>query len=128
MNSAISNGFCSFPCGQVKQNENFRIIAGANTIGNGGTVQYVGRNPLDGATKARFKFVEFPIDENLEIELSPVKEFAKKVQELRAKADKLGIKAIITPRDSRDGGIMIKVQKFCHLLGCVAFTTSGRTV
>ncbi len=107
MNSAISNRFCSFPCGQVKQHDNFRIIAGANTIGNGGNIQYVGRNPLDGATKARFKFVEFPIDENLELEISPNKDFCKKVQVLRAKASKLGIKAIITPRDSRDGGTMI---------------------
>lgn len=108
LNSAISNGFCSFPCGQVQQHENFKIIAGANTIGNGGNVQYVGRNPLDGATKARFTFVEFPYDEKLEIELSPVKEFCKKVQALRAKANKLGIKAIITPRDSIRGGQMIQ--------------------
>jgi len=49
----------------------------------------------------------FPIDEKLELEISPNKDFCKKVQLLRAKASKLGIKAIITPRDSRDGGIMI---------------------
>lgn len=107
MNSAISNGFCSFPCGQVRAHSDFRLIAGANTIGNGGTIQFVGRNPLDGATKARFKFVEFPIDEALELEISPNKDFCKKVQGLRAKALKLGINAIITPRDSRDGGTMI---------------------
>jgi len=106
LNSALSNGFMTFGSETVKKHVDFICIAGANTIGNGGNIQYVGRNPIDGASKNRFKYLYWGYDEALEYKLNPAPS-TKKVQELRKKADKLGIKAIISPRDSADIFTMI---------------------
>lgn len=54
-NAAIANGYCIFPCGMKEAHPNFRVVATANTFGNGADLQYVGRNQLDGATLDRFK-------------------------------------------------------------------------
>ena len=54
INTAISNGFVDFPDAQVKVHKDFRLIATANTFGNGANAQYVGRNKLDLATANRF--------------------------------------------------------------------------
>lgn len=58
INSALSNGFASFPDGQVTQHKDFRFIATANTIGKGTGTRYVGRNQLDGALLDRFVVIE----------------------------------------------------------------------
>lgn len=54
INTAISNGFVDFPDAQVQVHKDFRLIATANTFGNGANAQYVGRNKLDLATANRF--------------------------------------------------------------------------
>lgn len=107
LNAALSNGVCQFPGELVKRNPDFICIAGANTIGTGGNLTYSGRNRLDGAGIDRFKFLQWSYDEKMELEFSPVPEFTKKVQALRAKASKLGISCIVSPRTSIDGGKMI---------------------
>jgi hypothetical protein len=43
------------------------------------------------------------------LKIAPVKDFTKKVQEIRAKAVKLGSTAIISPRASIDGGDLINL-------------------
>ncbi len=53
INSALSNGICSFPDKQVKAHKDFHFIATANTYGKGESVKYVGRNRLDAATLAQ---------------------------------------------------------------------------
>jgi len=109
LNAALSNKKMFFAGELVEMHPDFRLIAGANTKGSGATSQFSGRNPIDGATKDRFIFVYFGYDEELELKLSPVKDFTKKVQELRAKAVKLGSTAIISPRASIDGGDLINL-------------------
>jgi len=66
LNAALANGFMAFPDGMVKRHDGFIAIAAGNTYGNGATAQYVGRNPIDGATKDRFVFMDILIDENIE--------------------------------------------------------------
>jgi hypothetical protein len=44
----------SFACGMVEKHENFHCITAANTCGNGATLEFIGRNAIDGATMNRF--------------------------------------------------------------------------
>ena len=49
------NGFAMFGDGKLhRQHEDFRVILNMNTQGDGASMAYSGRNPLDGATIARF--------------------------------------------------------------------------
>jgi len=117
LNSAIGNGFCTFPDGEVAKHKSFRVVATANTTGAGGSIQYLGRNRIDAATKDRFAFLEIPIDTSLEKSLidipcepvvfpindSPSKGFSMdkfyawvvKCRELIAAQ---GLEALVTPR------------------------------
>jgi hypothetical protein len=65
INSALANGSCAFACGMVEKHENFRIVATANTYGNGATLEFIGRNAIDGATLDRFTVIDWNIDEIL---------------------------------------------------------------
>jgi midasin (ATPase involved in ribosome maturation) len=70
LNSAISNGFIETPDGVMLQKHgNFRLVATANTFGNGANTKFVGRNKLDFATKNRFVRILMTIDEDLELSL-----------------------------------------------------------
>jgi midasin (ATPase involved in ribosome maturation) len=62
LNSALSNGFMAFPDGMVQKHPEFIAVAAGNTYGNGATAEYVGRNPIDGATLDRFAFLNVDID------------------------------------------------------------------
>lgn len=67
-NAALANGYSNFPDRQepVYRNVNFRMVATANTFGNGADRVYVGRNELDAASLDRFAFVTVDYDLNLE--------------------------------------------------------------
>lgn len=69
INSALSNGICSFANGMQQKHQDFRVVATANTIGNGATAQYVGRNAIDKATLDRFVMVPYEYDPALELML-----------------------------------------------------------
>lgn len=81
LNSALANGYCSFPDKMVKKHADFICIAAANTFGTGANREYVGRNQLDAATLNRFVQFEINYDENLETVIyGPI---AAKVQKIR---------------------------------------------
>ena len=105
--STLAKEKCSFPCGMVEKHPDFICIAAANTIGTGGNIKYVGRNPIDKATLDRFIFIHFEIDENIEKKLS-IESFTLKVQELRRKAELKGMNVIISPRASINGSKLIE--------------------
>lgn len=67
INSALSNGICSFANGMQEKHVDFKVVATANTIGNGATAQYVGRNAIDKATLDRFVMVPYGYDPALEL-------------------------------------------------------------
>jgi cobaltochelatase CobS len=110
LNAALANGLCCFASGMVQKHKDFICIAAANTIGTGGNIQYVGRNRIDAATLDRFIMIDFKIDEVLEMNISPNKEFTKIVQELRKKASRKGMSIIISPRASINGGKLINAN------------------
>ncbi|HYF97199.1 MAG TPA: AAA family ATPase [Patescibacteria group bacterium] len=66
INFALSNEQATFPDTTIELHKKARFVAAANTIGRGATAQYVGRAPIDAATRDRFAFIPWDIDEQLE--------------------------------------------------------------
>lgn len=67
-NSALANGYATFPDRKepILRSSNFRMVATANTFGNGADRVYIGRNELDAATLDRFATIDVDYDLNLE--------------------------------------------------------------
>lgn len=115
MNTALANGHCAFPDGIGVKHPDFYAIATANTIGNGATEQFVGRNALDKATLDRFVKVRVDIDEDIEemavmAEISDIalgKEWLTKVREWRKNVADLKLNVIISPRGAINGAVAL---------------------
>lgn len=99
-NSATANGWCDFPDGKVRRHADCVIIAAGNTYGGGGTAHFTGRMKQDGAFLDRFGFISWAIDEALESELCPDREWCAYVQAVRARVLKQGLQQLVTPRAS----------------------------
>lgn len=110
INAALSNGVTAFPDTMIKRHKDFVFIASANTFGTGMNRQYVGRNQLDAATLDRFTVVEWNIDNVLEEKLS-VGDHGKKwfeaVKAARYFIQKHSIRALITPRATEKGSLLL---------------------
>lgn len=120
LNSALANGFMAFPDGMVKRHPEFVAIAAGNTFGNGATAEYVGRNPIDAATKDRFAV--FGIDYDLDIEQAMLDSvglptevangWLKAVRKARANVESYGLKVVVSPRATLNGARLIKSGSF----------------
>lgn len=115
LNAALANGTMAFPDGMVSKHANCYIIAAANTFGTGADSQYVGRMQLDGAFMNRFRKVPMPIDEHMEETLmlsyganeADARAHLARVRQIRAKAEELKIKVVISPRNAIDGAKLL---------------------
>lgn len=112
LNSALSNGFMSFPDGMVARHKDFVLVATANTFGNGATADYVGRNPIDKAFLDRFTFIEVNIDLKVEeamlasvvgLHSSVSDRWLETVRKCRANAETYGLKVVVSPRATVKG-------------------------
>ena len=65
LNSAIANGYASFPIGMVQRHQDFRIVYTSNTNLRGGTAAYQ-RQPLDMSIIDRLIMLSWNIDTELE--------------------------------------------------------------
>jgi len=129
MNASLANGYTEFPDTRIMHHANTRFVAAANTIGKGADAQYVGRNPLDAATRDRFAFLQWDIDDRLEEALvlgKPVtaaapfhiqqggvptaKEWLDTVRGYREAAARLRIAHLITPRAAIYGARLTQVD------------------
>ena len=89
INSALANGHISIPQRfenpTVKRGEGVIIIATANTLGKGGDLLYVAREPLDESTVDRFRAGRILVSYDAKFEQANVHEtllsFARKVRE-----------------------------------------------
>ena len=101
LNCAIANRYFDFPgVGRVNAHENFRIIACANTYGTGASMEYVGRNQLDGASLNRFAVVEVNYDTRIEENVSGGnKDILEFCREFRKICNKNGINHIVSYRE-----------------------------
>ncbi len=66
INHALANDIAEFPDRQIERHPDAIIVGAANTIGRGANAQYVGRAVIDAATRDRFVFIPWDIDEDLE--------------------------------------------------------------
>ena len=115
-NAALANGHCDFPDGCMEKHPDFRCIAAANTWGFGATHVYVGRAKLDEAFRDRFVMLNWDTDEALErsIAMAQIKDenlgskWITYVQQCRANAKKAGIRAVISPRASINGCLLLQ--------------------
>lgn len=100
VNSAIANRYFDFPVvGRIYLNEKCRIMACANTYGTGASLEYVGRNQLDGATLNRFGMVEVNYDKRIEDAVCPDKDIADFCRSFRKICDKNGVHHIVSYRE-----------------------------
>ena len=108
-NAPLSNGYIDLPDGtRVSKHKNFRMIIASNTWGKGATREYVGRNPMDASTANRFIQIPFDYDNELELALTPNKEWALYVQSVRKVFEDRRMQMIISPRQSEQGSTLLE--------------------
>lgn len=99
LNGALANGHCAFPDAIIERHPDCIILAGANTTGLGGTIEYSGRMKQDAAFLDRFVMLDWPIDEALEAHICSNSSWLAIVQHCRHQVIARQIKgAMITPR------------------------------
>lgn len=100
LNNGLANGAFQFPDKLVKRHPDFVMVACANTTGAGATLDYVGRNKLDGATLNRFAYIYWPHDDALEDSLCANKNWLEYVRRVRTNVARssLNPKPLITTR------------------------------
>ena len=101
LNAAIANRYFDFPApiGYKEAHPDFRVIAAGNTVGQGASSEYVGRNQLDAASLDRFALVEIDYSEAIENNsaLGDI-ELADFCRAYRKSAIKAGLQVIVSYR------------------------------
>lgn len=115
LNSALSNGHCTFAGRTYKKHETFKVVATANTAGLGPESGFIGRMGVDLATLDRFVSIPCPIDNKLEMAIvksihpegyAPV---MKAVRKLRKAVESRGLRVVVSPRTSIHSAKMVKL-------------------
>jgi len=113
INPALDGEFLDAPDGMIERHKDFYFIGAANTWGAGATLDYIGRNALDGATLDRFAMFAMDYDEKIEREIVHDKYGGKQdgwvvtVQQARAAARELELPHIISMRASLRGAALL---------------------
>lgn len=116
-NSALANGFATFPdsATPVQRHPNFRMIATANTFGNGADRVYVGRNELDAASLDRFAFIAVDYDSSLEELLCAGNpRWLRRVWEVRKKVEEKKIRHVVSTRAIIFGSQALQIGMLQH--------------
>ena len=133
LNSALSNGFMAFADKLVPKHDDFVAIATGNTYGSGATMEYVGRNPIDGATIDRFVQLEIPIDEKVEDAMlasvglpeALATSWLTAVRQARLNVASSGLKIIVSPRATMNGAKLLRSGAFTMAEVFTATVTKG---
>ena len=100
-NAALANGYANFPGNPipVMRHPQFRMVATANTFGNGADRIYVGRNELDAASLDRFATINVDYDLNLERMFANGNlSWLERVWNVRKKVTEKGIRHVVSSR------------------------------
>lgn len=115
LNSAISNGHCSFAGRTIQRHADSIILASANTAGGGPEAGYLGNNGVSKATLDRFTMIHVPIDEALEdgiveavLPADTAGTLLRAVRSIRRAVEARGLHIVVSPRTSYDAAIMIR--------------------
>lgn len=98
VNGALANGYFDFPNGKIYAHPDFRVVAAANTFGNGADAIYIGRNQLDGATLDRFSFLTFDYDPTLEKSLAYSDDLYEFISDFRRAITARNLRFVISMR------------------------------
>jgi len=106
-----------FPDGRVPRHPDFRLVACANTIGEGATSTYRGRNALDGAFLDRFVFISVELDEAIETkrvmalmsDQTKAVSWLELVRQVRRNIVQYALPTIVTPRASMHGAQLLEL-------------------
>ncbi len=142
INSVLANNFVGFPDGTVKRHPNFRVVAGANTVGQGGNRKLVGRNQLDEASLDRFVVLLWQTDpeilasqarvpaEALRFLPKPAKVFFKDHSDVEASVCKYAESAarIVAAVARLGDGVRLSAGGRCVLNGCALVRDGGFSV
>lgn len=112
INAALANGHMETPNPAkpiIKRHATFRLIAAANTWGNGADRQYVGRNQLDASTLDRFCAAQFNLDYDTDFEKAAGHpEVVEWAHELRGKVRENRLRRVVSTRIILDGTLRLK--------------------
>lgn len=102
LNAAIANRYFDFPApiGYVEAHPDFRVVAAGNTLGQGASLEYVGRTQLDAASLNRFAVINVDYDRNIEMNCAQNdKDLVDFIHDVRQASVKAGIKMVVSYRD-----------------------------
>lgn len=109
-NAALANGYANFPdrAQPIRRHDAFRMVATANTYGNGASRVYVGRNELDAASLDRFTFISVDYDLNIERMLANGNtQWLDHVWEIRKKVNDKKIRHVVSTRAIQRGSLAL---------------------
>lgn len=117
LNLLTTHDEIAFPDCKVRKHPDFRLIVIGNTIGEGATSQYRGRNALDAAFLDRFTFANIELDETIEtagvMERLPDEDMALRwlmvVRQARRNVAEYGLRVMVTPRAAFDGATLLAI-------------------
>lgn len=116
INAITANHTISLHGETIEKHKNFRCIMSGNTILDGASRKYIGRNALDGALKNRFVFWNLGIDQELTRELVNDDEIYTRYERMRNKINELKIETVmITPRSMMQAANMKKTGFFTDI-------------
>lgn len=124
LHAALDNGVLDAPDGMIPKHKDFHYIAAANTWGQGATLDYMGRNAMDGATLDRYGFLEVDYDPDLELKIAldkypnGGKAWMLVVQQARQACRDLQLRHIVSTRAVKYGAALRAAGiEFKHVLG-----------
>lgn len=116
INAAIGTGYnhyMAFPDGNFyKANENFYLVAAANTFGTGADQIYSGRQALDGASLNRFIPVTIDYDRELEKNLISHKEILNLYWNVREIVQANTMRHVISTRNIKNASDLLDTNSF----------------
>lgn len=109
LNGALSSTVASFPDGMVPRHPDCVVLAGANTTGMGGGIEYIGAMKQNAAFLNRWVWLEWPHDDALEDSLCPDKKWVRRVRQVRKNMEQQQIRShLITMRQSMQGDALLR--------------------
>lgn len=121
LNASIANRYFDFPTGRINAHPDFRVVSAGNTFGNGASMEYTGRNQLDGATLDRFAVVPFTYDPAVEKELAQDMDLYSFIVGTRNAIAKKNVQFIVSMRATINARKMLETMTKLEIVEFVIF-------